>query len=167
VSKRKARNRSARDHRRARQNAARNNRAAAGHCRLYAQQLPFRGYQQWMAPNADAATSRDDLPGRAAEVLTMIESLAPVYAGGVPLAALWLEGQIRAGVLHLALEGGGVKDVPLPDMATVLADTADHFPDRPDICAHEYDTGRVLHELHAEAGIFLDDDHVICLSLQV
>ncbi len=120
-----------------------------------------------MSPNTDATTPTDGLPAKAAEVLAMVQALAPLYQGELPLAALWLEQQIRAGVLRLAVDGGGVKAVPLPDMATVLADTAHHFPGEPVPDADGDDVGQLLHQLHAHAGIYLDDDRVIRLAVLV
>lgn len=158
------RNRSAREHRRARQAAARAGRADA-RCPLARHQPPFRGYDRWLAPTGRPADGVG-MPAPAATVLEMITALAPLYGGRVPTAALYLEQQLRSGVLRIASFGGGVNEVPVPDMATVLAQTADVFPDAPpEPEDSDDDVGALFHQVHALGFLVLDDYQVLHLRL--
>lgn len=160
---RKSRNRSAREKQLARQRAGRAARAALQEtCPLYELQPPYRGYQKWFTPVSDAVVPAD-MPEDAAAVYAMVVALAPLYQGKVPLAAVLLEQQIRGGVLHLAHDGGGVSAVPMPDMATVLADTAEYFLGEPLPAADGAEPRELLHQLHALGALVLDDDQVIRL----
>ncbi|MFJ5156355.1 hypothetical protein ACIQCF_33305 [Streptomyces sp. NPDC088353] len=166
---RKNKTRSARQKQLARQRAARDARLAvqqAADYPLYALRPPYSGYEHWLTPVADAPAATDLSDGAAAVHATIV-SVAPLYQGKVPLAAVFLEQQIRRGVLHLAQPLGEVASVPLPDMATVLADTAAHFAAEPAPEDDTADVGRLLHELHALAALVVDDQHVIRLAALV
>ncbi|MFC8438053.1 hypothetical protein [Streptomyces sp. DH20] len=166
MTKKNRKHPSARDRRRARQAAARVSRTAACSYPLFAHRPPYTGYGLWLTPKSDARDV-EDLPVAAATVLAMVRDLAPLYQDQVPTAALYLEQQIRAGVLHVATGQGAVTSVPVPDMATVLAETAHYFSEEPvPDGADGEDVGRMLHELHA-LGALVVDDNVIRLAVLV
>ncbi|MGA5486675.1 hypothetical protein ACPCK1_02740 [Streptomyces pseudogriseolus] len=166
MTKKNRKHPSARDRQRARQAAARVSRTAACSYPLFAHRPPYTGYGLWLTPTSDARDV-EDLPENAATVLAMVQDLAPLYQDQVPTAALYLEQQIRAGVLHLATGHGAATSVPVPDMATVLAETAHYFSEEPPPAAAGEDVSRMLHELHALGALVVDDDNVIRLAVLV
>lgn len=164
------RNRSARQKRLAREHRQRAARQTAA-CPLKALNPPYEAYQQWFSVPAAARGLTEypvpdgmDLDSDAKALADMLVRLAPLYANSIPKAAIYLEQQIRRGVLHLAAIDGGVSALPLPDMATVLAETADFFPGDPVPDADGEDVGEGLHQLHALGVLVLDDDRVIRLA---
>ncbi|WP_411090820.1 hypothetical protein [Streptomyces sp. 049-1] len=167
MSKPRRKNPSARQKRLARQAAARASRTLADACPLFVQRPPFHGYDKWMTPTPGAVPPAD-MPENAATVYEIVTALAPLYEGQVPYAAIVLEQQIRSGVLLVANDAGGVVRVPVPDMATVLADTADYaeaLPVSDEVL--DSDVGRLLHELHALAALVVDDRGVVGLAALV
>ncbi|MEU5111684.1 hypothetical protein AB0G64_09310 [Streptomyces longwoodensis] len=164
---RSRKNRSARQKQRARQDAARAARAAAGMCPLYGLNLPYSGYREWLTP-IDGAQLPEDTPQDLADFSKRLQRIAPLYGGTLPLAAFYLEQQISAGVLRLesTADPSVAFEVDLPDMATVLAETAPLVGDDLPPGDVDEDTGELLHQLHALGALVLDDRHVLRLSVQ-
>lgn len=131
---------------------------------------PFAAYREWFSVPAAAHGLAEypvphgmDLDDEAKALADMLIRLAPLYADSVPMAAVYLDHQIRRGVLHLAADGV-VSAIPVPDMATVLAETADFFPGEPIPEADGEDIGECLHRLHFLGALVVDDDLVIRLA---
>ncbi|MFI1002017.1 hypothetical protein ACIP10_15485 [Streptomyces galbus] len=166
---RRSKNRSAHQKQRARQDAAPAARDAVNApCPLYGKTLPYRGYREWMTPIGGAQLP-EDMPEDLAGFHGTLQRIAPLYGGSVPLAALYLEQQISAGVLRLqsATDPGVAFEVDLPDMATVLAETAPLVGDDLPPDDVDEDTGELLHQLHALGALVLDDHHVLRLADRV
>lgn len=169
MSKKQPKNRSARQKRLAREHAAREARHAVQHP-LQALNLPYHGYQEWIrVPDGVTGQIPDDVSGDARALHAIVVRLAPVYGGQMPMAAVYLEQQIQRGSVLLGTAGGGVSAVPVPDMATVYAETARLFPagPQPGPDEEDADTGKLLHALHALGALVVDDDHVIRLAALV
>lgn len=153
MSKRTPKNRSARQKRLSRQRTGRQARHP-----LRALQPPFRPYEEWISVPAGAEQLPDGVLDEDLRAFhTMVAELAPLYAGCVPLAAVYLEQHIRQGVLPIV-------DPTRPDMASLVP--VDEFAAA---CTVAGDlpgdqVGPTLHELHFHGALVVDDDHVIRLA---
>ncbi|MFJ2514670.1 hypothetical protein ACIPEL_15250 [Streptomyces griseoviridis] len=164
---RPAKNRSAREMRQRRERAARIGRATAARNAEIARNpdahplmdmaLPYRGYGRWCTP-ADNPPGNVPLTAAQQSVHAMIVQLAPLYGGRVPVAALYLEQQLRTG--YVCFETG---PLAVPDLDTILA--AHPLPGgEPHAEDGDDDVAAMFHELHHRGLLYLDDDQVVRLT---
>ncbi|MFE3229822.1 hypothetical protein [Nocardia sp. NPDC059228] len=181
MSNRPKKNRSKQDKQRARARAQRREEARLRDHPLYGSPPPFHGYQDWFNVPAGAAELIDcpPVPGLGGDEKDMLDALiklGPRYEGLVPMAALFLDQQIRDGVLLFAITGDTerYRPVPLADFAAEVCDPAqaeqnmlDH-PEWGELAAVPGGADAVvmyLHTLHSKGAFVLDDNHVINLAL--
>ncbi|MFE4796169.1 hypothetical protein ACFRFL_13895 [Streptomyces sp. NPDC056708] len=181
--KRKKTNKSARDKQIARQKAARQARAAE--YSRWSSLPPFAPYREWVQlPEHLTGPVGALMPEQVAEVseearefLDRVIELAPLYGGRLPMAALYLDMQISAGELNVALFGETdmVRQLPVGLLAASLSDQG-HLDrlreENPDVELPEQveeltteEWGRQLHSLHALGYLILDDAHVVNLAM--
>lgn len=153
--------RSARTKRLAREREQRAARRAPVHP-LRALQPPFRPYAEWISvpPGADVPWPARLQNAGAAQLHAMVLRLAPLYAGQLPLAALYLEQQIERGTLHIARPEDFelVTRLAVDEVAALFTAAGIGTP------GDGAGPSEYLHELHFHGALVLDDDHVICLD---
>lgn len=150
---------------------------------------PFDGYRQWVQVPRSAwdqiGHPPDDprwigLDDEAKDLHNTVVKLAARYHGHVPMAAVYLDRQLRAGYINLAVTGEPGKSDPMP-----LAWTAEGFTDQarldglreaypwardalPDSAAARLDVDVLVfqaHELHAMGRYVVDDDCIVHLAI--
>ncbi|MCO6011520.1 hypothetical protein NE236_41875 [Actinoallomurus purpureus] len=182
MTKKPAKNRSARDKRLARERARRE--ARAPKCPLFELRPPFEAYSEWITVPAhikdfgDHRASRDPrLDAEMRKFVTTVIKLGPLYQGRVPTAALYLDDQMSRGTVAF-----GVPDSPglcapysLDALVDQLSDPEFYRAFReenPEIQLPEQlrpiEAGMVpqfVHELHMHGVVIMDDDQVLNLAL--
>lgn len=162
MSRRRPKQRSARTKQLQRERRQREQRAAA--YPLYAMQPPYTPYEQWISLPAGAVIDPwpESLPGgSAARFHATVSRLLPLYAGKLPLAAVYLDQQIERGILHIAdpEDPELIAKVPVAEVAALFAADDVIGP------AGDAGYGGLLHELHFHGALVVDDHHVICFNL--
>lgn len=118
---------------------------------------PYAPYRQWLRlpvqPAVVSSQVAEELGGQAAAFMRRLGGLGPLYGGRVPLAAVFLQEAIRAGVLPVAVHGqpGRPLLVPVAELAAAL----------PAATSSASEVGKVLHELHRAGHIVMDDLNVL------
>lgn len=182
TSKRPKKNRSARDRQLARDRARREARQEQGTYRLHYLQPPFKGYEEWIDVPDQAkemfehpARHDDRLTESAKDLADAIVKLGPRYQGRVPMAALYLDEQIREGTILIAVTGepGVVREMPLLELAADLSnpqvqdDLHRQHPQLPvgSTTMTDDEAAWSLHELHVSAFLIMDDDNVVNMAI--
>ncbi|WP_330348143.1 hypothetical protein [Streptomyces sp. NBC_00582] len=176
---RRAKNRSARAARLARQQRARANRPLRQEQDqlthpLLAMELPFSGYLAWIRP--ETVTLEEGASEEARALYERVQRLGPLYGRRIPVAALYLDSYIQQGQLPVAVpdQPGHAALVPLAELVATTADAGmvaayraahpDLSDDELGLAADEEEAGASVHLLHHHGALVLDDDNVILLS---
>ncbi|WP_019635130.1 hypothetical protein [Actinomadura atramentaria] len=182
MAKRPKKNRSSRDKQLARERARRQARKFTNP--LFDQPPPFGPYKEWIRVPS-AANDLIEYPGKhderlddgAKEMADTLIHLGPRYKGQVPIAALYLEEQIKRGEVFIAITGrpDECREIPLVDLARDVSDPEflqklrEEYPeaDLPEQAQLVTDDAAafILHSVHALGYLVMDDDHVLNLAI--
>jgi hypothetical protein len=170
-----SKNTSARNKRLARARAQRERRSAQ--YPLWHNRPPYAPYAEWIRVPEGAATRGlhgAGLPPGDREFLDDLVRLGPVYAGRVPMAALYLEQQIQRGHIFIAAPGApetdGAHRLTIAELQSDVRDPAylaqldEMFPQAqfaPVAGDSAEDVGHILHRLHFQGVLVMNDLHVL------
>ncbi|WP_156773005.1 hypothetical protein [Nocardia sp. 852002-51101_SCH5132738] len=144
---------------------------------------PFKTYENWFnVPDVagewfEYPSPPGQLSDDAKQMMDTLIKLGPRYRNKVPEAALYLDQQVTAGIIPLAVPGDpeSVNPLPVAQLAGELSDPEhwrqirEQFPDfdgsAEDPTANWADTmGLHMHELHSHGALVLDDNHRVHLA---
>ncbi|HEX2743148.1 MAG TPA: hypothetical protein VHN16_01935, partial [Streptosporangiaceae bacterium] len=134
---------------------------------LYDFMLPFEVYNDWIeVPRVfgdmitHPATHDETVLPEDRDFLNTVIKLGPRYHGRVPMAAVYLDGQIALGRVFLAVIGGDdehyCREVTLEEFAARMPPEMGITPD---------EIPMSLHRLHAQGWLVMDDKHVMHVTI--